>query len=157
MANPHKGEVEVDFHKSIAKKLIKPKDHRHVYLKLDYNAMADAELQFRGSESLLQVLNKSSGEHPENVSFHDMRVLLAAAMKPQFGGMTTQLAGKILGIEDFGHVIEKIGEAIGLAFEGTISGSVQKDGDEFMRPAEEVAVSEGLEEGEEGDEATEKN
>jgi hypothetical protein len=149
MANPHKGEVAVDFHKSIAAKLIKPKDHRTVYLKLDYNAMADAELQFRGNESLLAVLNKSGGEHPENVSFHDMRVLLAFALRPQFGGMTTTLAGKILNVEDFGYIIEKVGEAIGLAFEGTIAGNVKEDGDEFQHPLDEV---EGHEEGEEADE-----
>lgn len=153
MANPHKGEVEVDFKKSIAKKFIRPKDHRSVHLKLDYNAMADAELEFRGSESLLQVLNKSGSEHPENISFHDMRVLLAAALKQQFPGMTKDLAGKILGVEDFGYVIEKIGEAIGLAFEGTITGTPSSENDEFIAGATEVGEQVGVGEGEEaGDE-----
>lgn len=119
MANPHKGEVEVDFHKSIAKGYLTTHG-APVTLKFDFNAMADAELEFRSSESLFEVLSKSA-EDPTKVSLHDMRVLLAAGLKHQFRQqMTVELAGNILNTEDFAYVTAKIGEALNLGFQGSL-------------------------------------
>lgn len=140
MANPHKGEVEIKLNKSVSKGYLKP--HGAITLKFDYNTLADAELEFRGGESLLKVLNKS-GTDPTAVSFHDMRVILAAGLKHQFPGITKEIAGDILNTESFAYILNKLGEAIGLAFEGNIS--EKPKGSEFVRGAEELSAADAEE------------
>lgn len=136
MANPHKGEVEIKLNKSISKGYLKPKGP--ITLKYDYNALADAELEFRSGESLLQVLSKSATD-PAAVSFHDMRVILAYGLKHQFPTITKQIAGSILNEEKFSYVVEKLGEAIGLALSGNITSKPKDTEDEFVRGAEELS------------------
>ena len=148
MANPHKGEVEVKLNKSVSKGLLQPRGA--VRLKMDYNAMADAELEFKGGATMIQVLNRMVVD-PTNVSFHDTRVLLEYALKHQFPTLDRNLAGNILEIEDFNYVTQKLGEAINLAFEGNIISSDDmkkyKEGDEFTRSEEELTgAEEGAEE-----------
>lgn len=138
MANPHKGEIVIKLPNSIKKGYIKPA-HGIVTLKLDYNTMADAELEFRGSDSMLHILAVAATD-PTRVSFHDMRVILAAALKHQFGGINSRIAGQILGVEDFGYVVDKIGDAIKLAFRGTIVS------EEDMGEETTEGVEEGVEE-----------
>lgn len=143
MANPHKGEVAINLKKAIAAKLITPRDHNTVILKFDYNAMADAELEFKDGKTMVQVLT-ATVEDSTAVSFHDTRVLLEYGLKHQFPTLDRKLAGQILEIEDFTYVTEKIGEAVSLGFEGNIISKEDmkkfKEGDGFTRSEDELTV-----------------
>jgi len=148
MANPHKGEVEIKLNKSVAKGYLHPRGP--IVLKFDYNTMADVETEFRNGASLLKVLD-SGDKDPASVSFYDMRALFSAGLKHQFRTMTPRLAGEILNLEDFGYVLGKLGEAVGLAFDGTISGAPKKEGDDFVKGADEFVGEEQIETAEEAE------
>jgi len=150
LANPHKGEIEIKLIKSKAKGLLKT--HNPIRLKFDYNALADAELEFKDGATMVQALNDMN-DNPLRVSLHNVRILLEWGLKHQFPTIDRVLAGRILEVEDFTYMTGKLGEAINLGFEGNIiTEEDAKKGKEFVRSAEELEVgAEGAEEGAEVD------
>jgi hypothetical protein len=123
MPNLYKGEVEISLKKSIAKKLLQPKDHKTVFLRYNMESIGDMEVVFKskfGSDTSIFEILERNREHPIKVSVFETITMLEYGLKSQFGAMNYSLAASILDNENIQDVLDKVTDALNIAFKGTV-------------------------------------
>jgi hypothetical protein len=145
LANPHKGEVEINLKKSIAAKIIQPANHGRVHLKYDMEMVGNVERDIRietGMDiSLFEMLDRNN-KNPLKVSVYETAILLEYGLRDQFQGISRSLAYKILNTEDMGKVLASIMEALNIAFKGLVPQveGTDSDGNTVEQPFVETAI-----------------
>ena len=121
-----------------------PKSER-IYLKFDYNAIADADRELKPSSTLLLFMN------PRAIGTDDVRILLGCGLKHQFPTITTAQAGELMQFEKFPKVLVKVMEALSYAMEGWFDGDASEDIKDMRVRAVSINTEE-VDEAEEGEE-----
>ena len=133
MVNPHKGEVEIDLRKSIAKQFIQPANHGAVHLKYTIESIGNIETELRKmygwAISVLEILDRNNN-NPEKISISETAVMLEHGLRDQFPQMNIKVAYQILGVEEMAGVLQKIAEAMNIAWEGVMPVEIKASADE---------------------------
>ena len=106
--NKHEGEIEINLKKSIAKKILQPRDHKTVFLKYSMETIGDIERDIRreigGDLSVFEMIMRMK-KYPWKISILEVAIFLAHGLESQFPSASIELAYKILDVDDFSEIL----------------------------------------------------
>jgi len=148
--NKHEGEIEINLKKSIAKKILQPRDHKTIFLKYSMETIGDIERDIRreigGDLSVFEMIMRMK-KYPWKISILEVAIFLAHGLESQFPSASIELAYKILDVDDFSEILRTTVSGMNLAFTGAMSDEFKA---EVEQPFIEAVEPEGIVEGESG-------